>query len=132
VARFITKIDLEPIILHEQPNNGKTLFEKFETNSNDVGFAIVLLTPDDTGGLKQPKPSLKDRARQNVIFELGYFFGKLGRSRVCALHKGSVELPSDFYGIVYVQLDDAGGWQLNLAKELNSAGYNVDLNKVIS
>jgi predicted nucleotide-binding protein len=131
VARFIENIDLKPVILHEQPDKGKTLIEKFETNSNDIGFAIVLLTPDDLGGINQVKPSLKDRARQNVILELGYFFGKLGRSRVCTLHKGSVELPSDFSGIVYVPFDDLGGWKLNLAKELNAAGYNVDTSKLI-
>ncbi len=130
VARYIDKFDLEPIILHEQANDGRTIVEKFEANS-DVGFAIVLLTPDDEGKLKHGDEILKDRARQNVILELGYFLGKLGRSRVCALHKGSIDLPSDFLGVIYVPFDDASGWKLKLAKELKSAGYDVDMNKAI-
>ncbi|HET6332086.1 MAG TPA: nucleotide-binding protein, partial [Polyangiales bacterium] len=86
VARFLAKLDLEPIILHEQPNQGRTVIEKFE-GSADVDFAVVLLTPDDTGELADGSGEPKPRARQNVIFELGYFVGRLGRSRVCALHK---------------------------------------------
>jgi hypothetical protein len=130
VARFIDRLGFNAIILHEQSNDGRTVIEKFEANS-DVGFAIVLLTPDDIGGSKQNPSHLQDRARQNVILELGYFFGNLGRSKVCALYKGSVELPSDFSGIIYVPFDDAGGWKISLAKELKSAGYSVDMNKVI-
>ncbi|MFH1259507.1 MAG: nucleotide-binding protein, partial [Elusimicrobiota bacterium] len=96
VARFINKLNLNPIILHEQPNLGRTLIEKFTDYSN-VGFAIVILTGDDLG--KGSKESdLNKRARQNVIFELGYFIGKLGRARVCALYEEGVEFPSDYEG----------------------------------
>lgn len=130
VARFIEKIKLNPIILHEQPNAGRTLIEKLEHNA-EVGFAIVILTPDDEGRVKLQDEKLRDRARQNVILELGYFVGKLGRNRVCALHKGSVEIPSDYLGVLFVSMDDAGGWQLKLAKELKEAGFFVDMNKVV-
>ena len=69
--------------------------------------------------------------RQNVILELGYFMGKLGRERVCVLHKEEVELPSDIYGILYVSMDSSDGWQLKLAKEMKQAGLPIDLNKLV-
>jgi predicted nucleotide-binding protein len=130
VARFIEKLDLNPIILHERPNKSRTIIEKFEDYSN-VGFAIVLLTPDDVGASKEEKENLKHRARQNVIFELGYFIGKLGRERVCALYKEDVEVLSDFKGVLYLPMDSAGGWRLDLAKEVKAAGINVDLNRIV-
>ena len=100
VARFLDKLELEPIILHEQPNKGRTIIEKFEDYA-DVGFAVVLLTPDDVGAVKDREADLRPRARQNVVFEFGYFIGKLGRERVCALVKGDIERPSDSDVILY-------------------------------
>lgn len=130
VARFLEKIDLEVVILHEQANQGRTIIEKVEANS-DVGFAVVLLTPDDEGrGLGQDK--LEPRARQNVLLELGYFIAKLGRPNVCALKKGNLEIPSDFAGVVWTPMDDNGGWKSELAKELKAAGYEIDWNKVMA
>ena len=128
VARFISQIGLTPIILHEQANRGRTVIEKVEANS-DVGFAVVLLTPDDEGCVKggQPEP----RARQNVLLELGYFIGKLTRERVCALKKGDLEIPSDFAGVVWEVMDTAGGWKQALSRELQAAGYDIDWNKVM-
>ena len=130
VARYLEKLKIAPIILHEQANRGRTLIEKLEQISN-VDFAVVLLTPDDVGASATEAKILNPRARQNVILELGYFAGKLGRSRVCALHKGSVELPSDFIGVVYVTMDASGAWKLLLAKELKEAGFEVDLNTAL-
>lgn len=129
LARFLEKIDLKPIILHEQANKGRTIIEKFEDHSN-VGFAIILLTPDDKGGTKDTE-KLQSRARQNVILELGYFMGRLGRDRVVALKVGELEIPSDVSGVVWTDFDAAGGWKPNLAKELKAAGYNIDWNKVM-
>jgi len=130
VARFLEKLDLQPIILHEQPSKGRTIIEKFEEYS-DVAYAIVLFTGDDRGGLKDAPPDkYKLRARQNVILELGFFLGRLGRRRVCCLYRESVEVPSDYQGVVYVGLDDAGAWKLTLAKEMKAAGLDVDLNKI--
>ncbi|MBN9452941.1 MAG: nucleotide-binding protein [Bosea sp.] len=123
VARFLQRAGLDPVILHEKANEGKTIIEKFEANSA-VGFAVVLLTPDDVGGPKDGQTSL--RARQNVILELGYFIGKLGRGNVCALKSGDIELPSDILGIAWTSLDD-NGWRTELARELRSAGYKIDL-----
>jgi predicted nucleotide-binding protein len=129
VCRFIEKLDLRPIILHEQPNEGRTIIEKFEDYS-DVGFAIVILTPDDIGAPRNKPKEQKPRARQNVIFELGYFVGKIGRGRVCALYKEDVQMPSDYDGVLYVPMDPNDGWQLKLAKEMKHARLKVDLNKV--
>ncbi len=131
VARYITQLGLKPIILHEQPNQGLTIIEKFENYAN-VGFAIVLLTPDDVGASKSDKDNPRPRARQNVILELGFFIGRLGRERVCALHKGNVEIPSDFSGILWVPMDSNGAWQLPLAREMKAAGLDVNLNKLLN
>mgnify|MGYP002532943969 FL=1 len=129
-ARFLEKLGLNPIILHEQVNNGKTIIEKFEDYA-DVGFAIILMTPDDMGCLSGEQDSIKLRARQNVIFEHGYFIGKLGRNKVTALVKGNIELPTDINGILYVAVDNNGAWKLILAKEIKNAGYNIDLNRLV-
>ena len=129
VARFLERLQIEPIILHEQRNEGRTIIEKFEDYTADVGFAVVLLTPDDVGASKDRRDDLEPRARQNVIFELGFFIGKLGRSKVCAL-KGTVETPSDYDGVVYTDLDDAGGWKTQLVDELKAAGFDIDANRM--
>lgn len=126
IARFLENLGLEPVILHEQADQGRTIIEKFE-QSAQAGFAVALLTPDDVGGTTQD--NLQPRARQNVVLELGYFIGKLGRSRVCALRQGDVEIPSDISGVLYIPLDDAGGWRMRLIQELKNAGFNVDANR---
>ena len=128
VARFIERIGLEAIILSEQANQGRTIIEKIEANS-DVGFVVVLLTPDDVGG--KSADLLRPRARQNVLLELGYFIARLGRERVCALAKGDLEIPTDFAGVVWTTLDDAGAWKVALARELGAVGYSIDWNTVM-
>ena len=128
VARFLEHLGLDPVILAEQPSGGKTIIEKFEAHADDVGYAVALLTADDMGyrrGEKVPQP----RARQNVIFELGYFVGSLGRKRVCALTKGQPEIPSDYDGVVYIPME-SNGWKMELIGELKAAGFDVDANKV--
>lgn len=130
VARFLEKLQLEPVILQEQPNEGRTIIEKFEKNA-DVEYAIILLTPDDVGYPKDKPNEASSRARQNVILELGYFVGRLSRKRVCALCKGSVEIPSDYHGVLYLPMDDADGWKLKLAREIKQSGLSIDLNLAI-
>lgn len=127
VARFLERIGFEAIILHEQANQGRTVIEKIEAHG-DVGFAVVLLTPDDVGSVKGGEP--QPRARQNVLLELGYFIGRLGRSRVCALTRGSIEIPSDFGGVVYETFDAGNGWKTALARELQAAGFEIDWNRI--
>ncbi len=131
VARFIEHLGLVPIILHEQPNRGQTTIEKF-VSSSQVGFAVVLLTPDDVGRSVKANPNdEKARARQNVVLELGYFMGTIGRARVCPLCVAGVEIPSDYLGTVYTPLDDGEAWKLKLARELKAAEFAVDLNRAM-
>lgn len=128
VARFVEKLGLEAVILHEQANAGNTIIEKIEKNS-DVGFAIVLYTPCDEGKSKSSE-SLRSRARQNVVFEHGFFIAKLGRSNVVALHKGEdLELPNDISGVVYIK-HESGTWKYEIAKEMVSSGFEVDFMKI--
>lgn len=124
IARTLSQLKLEPIILHEQAEQGRTIIEKFEENSSDVDFAIILLTADDEGRAKR-ETDYKTRARQNVVFEMGYFIGKLGRKKVFLLLENGVDKPGDIDGIVYIPIDDADGWKLKLVRELKVAGYNV-------
>ena len=111
VARFLEKLKLKPIILHEQASEGETIIEKIERLANDGA-------------------ELRCRARQNVVFEHGYLIGKLERKNVCALVKDDVEKPNDISGVVYVSYDESGAWKIEIAKELKAAGYNIDFNKL--
>lgn len=129
VARFIEHLGLHPIILHEKPDKGRTIIEKFEHHS-DVGFAVVVLTPDDMGYPNDTPSEVKPRARQNVVLELGYFIGILGRSNVCPLLKGDVEIPNDYAGVLYKKMDASGAWRFELAREIKAAGIDVDLNRL--
>ena len=129
VARFLERLYFEAIILHEQASGGDTIIEKIERNA-DVRYAVVLLSPDDIGAAKNKPNELQPRARQNVVFELGYFVGKLGRTNVCSLVREHLEYPSDIHGIVYIRFD-RDTWKLELVKELKSVGFEVDANKAI-
>lgn len=124
IARMIEKQGITAIILSEQANSGDTVIEKIEKNS-DVSAAICLFTEDDLGKSKSEE-ILNSRARQNVIFEAGYFIGKLGRKRVVLLAKGKIEMPSDLAGVVYTSEKN---WEFEVLKELKTMGYNIDMNK---
>ena len=113
ISHFLREQGLEPIILHEQVNKGQTIIEKIESYG-EVACAIILLTPDDEGRLKDSDDKLKTRARQNVIFEAGYFMGRLGRERTILL-SGVEEQMSDINGIVYL---DINNYKYDLVKEL--------------
>lgn len=126
VARVVEKQKIEAIILSEQVNRGRTIIEKFEDYS-DVDGAICLFTADDFGKAKK-QTSDTPRARQNVIFETGFFMGKLGRDKLVILSEENVEIPSDLSGVVYTNTNN---WDLELLKELKGIGYKVDLNKLI-
>jgi len=133
VARLVEQLELKTIILAEQADVSLTVIEKFEDFAARAGAAIVLLTPDDVGGLKgSGAEGLQPRARQNVIFELGFFAAHLGRGRVIALKKGKVEIPSDVRGVIFTELDEGGGWRLRLADSLNAMGLPVDPHKLLS
>lgn len=127
VSELMRRLGLTPIILHQQANEGKTIIEKIEANSN-VGFGVVLYTPCDRGSKAGEEDHLNPRARQNVVFEHGFLIGKIGRKNVAALVKDTVETPNDISGVVYISMGSEGSWELQLAKELRSSGYAIDLN----
>lgn len=128
VARFLERLDLEPVILHEKPNAGRTIIEKFSDYA-DVQFAVVLLTADDEGKARAEE-AYSLRARQNVVLELGYFLGRLGRARVCALYEHGVEIPSDYQGVLFVEIDQSDRWRFDLVRELKAAGFEVNANMI--
>lgn len=128
---FLRSLGLEPIILHRQADEGLTVIEKFEKHS-DVGFAFVLLTPDDVGYPvveEEQNDEIRKkelRGRQNVIFEFGYFVGKLGRSRVCIIYKEGVTLPNDVSGYLYKKVNnDIEAAGISIIRDLKAAGLNV-------
>jgi predicted nucleotide-binding protein len=125
VALFLRAIGLEPIILHLRPNGGRHLLTKFREESEGAAFAVVLMTPDDEGGIAGATDR-RSRSRQNVVFELGFFIGKLGPASVAALLEGDVEKPSDFDGIGYISFDAGGHWKAGLARELHHAKVPFD------
>ena len=129
VENVLRALGLEPIILQEQANIGKTIIEKIE-ECTDVGFGIVLYTPCDEGRLKSEEGKLKPRARQNVVLEHGYLMAKLGRERVCCLVSDDVEFPSDIQGVGYIPANDIDQWKYKIAKELKAAGFDIDMNKL--
>ena len=133
LARLLERLDFEPVILHEQPDQGQTIFSKLNGQMSDVGFAFVILTPDDMGGSSSDPGNARPRARQNVIFEHGLFAGYLRPERVCAIRRGDVEIPSDLHGILYKDMSVGSSLRsvaLELVAELRAAGYIVDANKL--
>jgi predicted nucleotide-binding protein len=134
LARLLDRLDFAPVILAEQPEKGQELLSKLRTQLADVGYAFVLITPDDQGASMQDPGAKKPRARQNVVFEHGLLFGLLGAERVCANIKGEVELPSDIQGVVMKTIAAQQGIDsiaLELVKELRAAGYHVDANRLL-
>ncbi len=90
------------------------------------------MTPDDRGGLiNQTYEMQKPRARQNVVLELGFFLGRLGRNRVAVVYEDGVEIPSDYSGVLFTKMDSGGAWRLQVAKEIKAAGFVVDMNSAI-
>lgn len=130
---FLRNLGLEPIILHRQADEGLTIIEKFEKYS-DVIYAFILLTPDDVGMTvseyqkEEANRKVEFRARQNVIFEFGYFAAKLGRRNVCCVYKEGVMLPNDISGLLYKKVNntiDSIGYEI--IKELKAVGLKIEL-----
>ncbi|WP_405180264.1 nucleotide-binding protein [Nocardia sp. NBC_01377] len=132
VARVVSHLTgNEPVILQEEVSAGQTLIEKFEQSASQAAYAIALATADDEARVRsEPDSPLKSRARQNVIFELGFFFGAIGRKNVALLYEEGVERPSDTNGMVHIRLDYGGGWKMTLANEIEASGIPVDRTKL--
>jgi len=125
VQLLLSRASLDDVVLHECPDKGRTIIDKIIEESEPACYAIALLSPDD---------SLADgekRARQNVILEIGYFLGKLGKERVRLLKRGNVEVPSDLHGILYENYDETGSWKIKLLKEIQAVGIKLDIQKVV-
>jgi len=129
VARLIEKIGYKAIILHEQPDAGRTIIEKLEENISNSCFGIVIYTGCDEGRCSG-ETELRKRARQNVVFEHGYLRAKLGPNRICSLYEENVELPTDLSGVLYKPIDKDGAWKYAIAKEMKAAGLEVDMNNI--
>lgn len=136
LARMLEKLGFNVIILSEQPNKGRTIIEKLEQETIDIGYVFVILTPEDViADLPIPPPpppyppfQFKHRARQNVILELGYFVGKIGRNRVCCLYKGDIELPSDIHGVLFKKFEKSVEECFkSILEELKAAGYEIKI-----
>jgi predicted nucleotide-binding protein len=127
---LLRELGLDPIVLHRQADQGLTVIEKFEKHS-DVGYAFILLTPDEVAYLKEDEAKedserrKEKRARPNVIFEFGYFVGRLGRSKVCCLHTGEVTLPSDVNGMIYKKYNTIEEIAFSIIKDLKASGYRI-------
>ena len=132
IENFIKDLDLTLVILHKEANNGNTIIEKFEKNANEIVYAIILYTPCDRGySIEEGDNNTKYRARQNVVFEHGYFIGNLRRKYVAAIKKDNVEVPSDLSGILYIVFDKDGAWKMKLAQEMKNVGLIFDFNCVL-
>lgn len=131
VQQFLTQVLSHPPIVIDQLAGGSLpLIEKFERFAGMSSIAVVLVTGDDEGRLIDPNDrSLRRRARQNVIFELGYFRARLGASRVIVLKADDVEFPSDLGGVCYVSL--SADWRIGLIGELKSCGATVHLERLV-
>jgi predicted nucleotide-binding protein len=124
--------DIEIVMLSEQANLGRTIIEKFESYARSASYAVILMTADDVGGLRDSEtPQLRSRARQNVLFELGYFAGKLRMKKITILCEDGIEIPSDVVGVGYTVFDrNAGTWRSKLLKEMRGAGLDADANQL--
>ena len=132
VSAVLRRLKLDPVVLNEQANQGLSILEKIEKHGA-VGFAVVLFTSDDLGASKADHANAKydERPRQNVVLELGYFWGKLGRDRVCLLNGVGDALASDLKGLGYTSILNGDAWKFELVRELKAAGYSVDANDLI-
>lgn len=136
VVGLMQNLGLTPIVLRDQPKRGRTIIEAIDHYS-DVSSAIVLLSPDDLGYSQAGEPEdAKPRARQNVILELGFFLGKLGRANVMVVHNKApnFEMPSDYEGVIFIPYDpedEVGGWKIEVTRELQDIGFDVDANDIL-
>lgn len=135
LARFLQRLEFNPIILHEPADRGQIILQKLQYEGKKVGYAFILHTPDDEGRRRNGKADLLPRSRQNVVFEHGMFIGQFTHSRVCAIVKEGVEIPSDLSGVIYKRIPSDGNLDsiaFQLVQELRAAGYVIDANKLLS
>jgi predicted nucleotide-binding protein len=133
VTNALTKLWLVPVVMCEEPSQGRKIVERFQDYA-DVGFAVVLLSPDDFTYSKDESPTKRKlRPRQDVVFELGFLLGKLGKGNVLVFCREYVnfEGPTDFEGMKVTAFDDRDSWKVALIRELTKCGYNVDAARIL-
>lgn len=133
VTNALLKLRLVPVVLCEEPSQGRKIVERFADYA-DVGFAVVLLSPDDSVYAKDESPTKRKlRPRQDVVFELGFLLGKLGKGNVLVFQRecANFESPADFEGIKVTAFDDRDSWKLALICELTNSGYSVDADRIL-
>jgi predicted nucleotide-binding protein len=134
IAGALTRLSLTPVVMCEEPSQGKKIVENFSRDYADVGFAVVLLSPDDFAyATNEGSTKRKLRPRQEVVFELGFLLGKLGRNNVLVFQRElqNFDDPTDFEGMKVTAFDDRDSWKLALIRELTNRGYNVDPDRIL-
>ena len=130
----LTKLSLMPLVMCEEPNQGKKIVENFSRDYADVGFAVVLLSPDDFAyATNEVATKRKLRPQQDVVFELGFLLGKLGKDNVIVFWRECVnfESPIDLEGMKVTAFDDQDSWKLALIRELTNCGYTVNADRIL-
>jgi len=130
----LTKLSLIPLVMSEEPSQGKKIVENFSRDYADVAFAVVLLSPDDFAYAKnEAATKRKLRPQQDVVFELGFLLGKLGKGNVLVFFRecANFEIPTDFEGIKFTAFDDRDSWKLALIRELSNSGLAVDGDRIL-
>jgi predicted nucleotide-binding protein len=107
-------------MLDEMSNAGLTIIEKFERVAREVAYAIAIMTVDDS-----EVPKDQELSRQNLIFELGYLIGRLGRDKVCLLYKGNISIPTELHDVLLIPIDGAADWHSQLARAMRAAKLNI-------
>jgi predicted nucleotide-binding protein len=133
ITTALSKLGLVPVVMREQPSQGRKLVERYADYS-DIGFAIVLLSPDDFAYEKNESPTKRYlQPHQDVIFALGFFLGKLTKENVISFYIecSNFKAPTDFEGIKSIAFDDRDSWKLALIRELTAAGYTVDADRIL-
>jgi predicted nucleotide-binding protein len=134
VTNALIKLKLVPVVMCEEPSIGKKILENFSRYYADVGFAVVLLSPDDFAyAINEANTKRKLRPRQDVIFQLGFLLGKIGKGNVLVLFRecANFEIPTDFEGMKVAAFDDRDSWKLALIRELSNSGLVVDGDRLL-
>jgi predicted nucleotide-binding protein len=133
VTDALTKLRLVPVVMCEEPSQGRKIVERFADYA-DVGFAVVLLSPDDFAYSAEESPSKRKlRPRQDVVFELGFLLGKLGKDKVLVFYREHENFgsPTEFEGLKVVAFDNRDSWKLALIRELTNCGYSVEADRIL-
>jgi len=129
INAFMDDLGIQLQALPAHPERAKGLVNSLEKNP-DASFALVLLGHDDAVALRRSAADASAGVRSGIVFELGYFVGRLGLKRVCVLYTGGTETFISDHGIQFLPIDSGNGWQLQLARHLKRAGIEIDLNKL--